>query len=472
VSLPGLGALPGSTIFASNSQRNIPVDSNNFAPRVGFAYQVSNQTVVRGGFGVYYGMNVATNFQYPGTAFSSTPAVFFTEDNYVNRYATLENPFPIGIQDPQGTKYGKLAEWGLSNGNNLGLRESTQRRNLPVEPRVAASVPLADRGRHRLLRQSQHASALGRLQQHQQSQFHPLRLAPANYQRSVERTVTNPFQALFNGPGAIFNEPESRYGDDQIPQINLLRPYPQFNGSFQGLPLLEASSWYNSLQVRFQKRANEYLSFEGNYTWAKAEDNSSTGFNAFVGNLDSGNPQELDNLKAEWSVSANDATNRFAAAIVAQLPFGRGRLVGSGMSRWADTIIGGWQGSTTFTFQTGQPMPISIANPRLADGNQRPDVACAQVLTGISVHRAAFTNQSFLNAECLLMRAISRSATRLATSPTSALMASTISMSPSPKTSPWFTRISLNCKQISSTSPTRRALPFRPLPTRIRPSES
>jgi hypothetical protein len=101
--------------------------------------------------------------------------------------------------------------------------------------------------------------------------------------------VTNPFQPLFNGPSATFNEPESRYGDDQIPQLNLLRPYPQFDGVFQGLPLLAASSWYNSLQVRFQKRANEYFSFEGNYTWAKAADNSSTGFNAFVGNLDSGN---------------------------------------------------------------------------------------------------------------------------------------------------------------------------------------
>jgi hypothetical protein len=212
--------------------------------------------------------------------------------------------------------------------------------------------------------------------------------------------VANPFAPMFSGSNPTFNEPESRYGDDQIPQLNLLRPYPQFDGAFQGLPLLAASSWYNSLQVRFQKRANEYLSFEGNYTWAKAEDNSSTGFNAFVGNLDSGNPQELDNLKAEWSVSANDATNRFVTAIVAQLPFGRGRLVGGGMSRWADTVVGGWQGSTTFTFQTGQPMPISMANPRLVDGNQRPDVVCRQPLTGISVHRAAFTDQPFLNANC------------------------------------------------------------------------
>jgi hypothetical protein len=48
--------------------------------------------------------------------------------------------------------------------------------------------------------------------------------------------VANPFQPLFQGPNAIFNEPDSIYNDDQIPAINLLRPCPQFDGSFGGRP--------------------------------------------------------------------------------------------------------------------------------------------------------------------------------------------------------------------------------------------
>src|SRR6185437_12315222 len=60
--------------------------------------------------------------------------------------------------------------------------------------------------------------------------------------------VANPFQSLFQGPGAIFNEPSSIYNDPQIPLINLLRPYPQFDGSFSGLTALTASASYNSLQ--------------------------------------------------------------------------------------------------------------------------------------------------------------------------------------------------------------------------------
>ena len=212
--------------------------------------------------------------------------------------------------------------------------------------------------------------------------------------------VDNPFQPMFSGPGAIFNEPESRYGDDQLPLINLLRPYPQFDGVFEGLPKLAASSWYNALQVRFQKRESQYLSFEGNYTWSKSEDDSSVGFNAFVGYLNTGNPQELDNLKAEWSISANDATNRLVAAVVADSPIGRGKLIGSNMNRVLDDIVGGWQGSTLMTYQTGTPMPITMGSPRLADGNQRPDVVCAQVKTGISMHNAAYTQQPYLNSNC------------------------------------------------------------------------
>ena len=54
----------------------------------------------------------------------------------------------------------------------------------------------------------------------------------------LHNTVNNPFLPLFVGPNAIFNEPDSLYNNAQIPLINLLRPFPQFDGPFEGLPLL------------------------------------------------------------------------------------------------------------------------------------------------------------------------------------------------------------------------------------------
>jgi hypothetical protein len=218
-------------------------------------------------------------------------------------------------------------------------------------------------------------------------------------------SVANPFQSLFSGPTAIFNEPDSRYSDSTIPLVNLLRPYPQFDNNFEGLPLFTASSWYNAMLVRFQKRESHGLSFEGNYTWAKATDNSSYGANSFVffGGSGLGSPQDLNNLAAEQSVGANDTRHRFEIAIVYDLPIGHGRSIGKGMNRVLDGIVGGWSLNTLLTLQTGLPVPFAMASPRLTDGNQRPDIVCNPA-SGLSVHDVAMStdpNASYYNASCL-----------------------------------------------------------------------
>jgi len=197
----------------------------------------------------------------------------------------------------------------------------------------------------------------------------------------------------------MFNEPDSQYGNPTLPLANLLRPYPQFDGDFEGLPRLVANSWYNSVQIRFQKRTTHHISFEGNYTISKLTDNFSTGANAFVGTLNNGNPQQLDNLRAEHSISTNDTPQRLAAAIIFDLPVGRNRWIGSGMNRVLDAIIGGWSVSTLISEQSGQPMSIYMSSSRLLDGNQRPNVLCGG-RTGISANTAAIQQVPFLNANC------------------------------------------------------------------------
>jgi Carboxypeptidase regulatory-like domain/TonB dependent receptor len=397
------GNLVGTTIFASNQKRSVPTDWNNVAPRLGFAYLANDKLVIRGGAGVYYGMSVATNFQYPGTAFTSSPQVFFTKDGYLTQSATLENPFPGGIEQPQAAKYGKLAQWGLPNGNNLGTQTARNAEiyqwNLGIQQAFPGNFVL---GINYSANRSTHLP-WGGYNSTSNRNFIPSAVREQYNSDQLNSLVNNPFQGLFSGPGAIFNEPESRYGDAQLPLGNLLRPYPQFDGPFQGLPALTASSWYNAMQVVFQKREGKYVNFEGNYTWSKNMDDSSTGFNAFVGTLNNGNPQELDNLRAEWSISANDATNRFAIGAVLQLPVGRGYLIGSNMNRGLDAVIGGWQLTTLTTFQTGQPLAIFMSNNRIMDGNQRPSVTCAahqSFTTGMSIHQSAEYGMPYVNANC------------------------------------------------------------------------
>jgi len=416
IDIPGLvtqtGNLAGITNFPTSGHRNIPVDRNNVAPRLGFAYTLDNKTVVRGGAGIYYGMNVATNFQFTGTAFGNSHPILFTKDNFQTQFATLENPFPNGYAPPQGTKYGGLALWGFQNNNSLDTNEARNAEiyqwNLGLQHLFAGNITIgidysASRSTH--LPYSSFSGTANRnylssaIRNQIVNQFNAC-LAGPNPGNCVSPTNTlanltdNPFLSLFQGPTAIFNEPESIYNDRQIPLLNLLRPFPQFDGPFSGLTKLGAAAWYNSLQVRFQKRASHYVSFEGNYTYSKATDNSSAGANSFITpSLSSGIPQVYDNLKAENSVSANDATHRFVLATIVDVPVGRGRWIGRDMNRVLDGIVGGWAISTFLTFQTGTPISIVMLNPRLADGNQRPNVVCSNVGSGFSYHQAAANGQ-------------------------------------------------------------------------------
>ncbi len=416
--------LMGTTLFPGQGGlgRSVPTDRNNLAPRLGFAWAVSPNTVVRGGAGIYYGLSPATNYQYPGTAFSASDPVLFTLDNYQTQYATLQNPFPNGLSAPQGQQYGKLAMWGYDNPNNLGTAEARNadiyQWNLGVQHLFPWEITIgidysANRSTHlpwggysSTRNRNFISSALLSQISAQQHALDPNCEADSCVSNYLASPVANPFLPYFQQPGGIFNEPAAAYSQSTVPLLDLLRPYPQFSGTFQGLPNFGANSWYNSLQVRFQKRMNHYFSFEGNYTFSKAQDDSSIGFNAFVGNLNLGNPQQLDRLKNEYALSANDAPHRFVLAAILDLPVGRGRLIGNDMNRVVDGIVGGWNISTIVTLQSGQPLPIGLSQPRLADGNQRPNVVCPQVSSGISYHQAAVNglngtgNPSVFNAAC------------------------------------------------------------------------
>jgi hypothetical protein len=423
-----LGSIVGTTLFPTSGRRNSTVDRNNFAPRLGFAYQLASNTVLRGGAGVFYGMNVATNFQYAGPAFQKSANINFTLDNYAHQYATLSDPFPVGLAQPQGTKYGKLAQWGFGNASDLDTGTARNAEiyqwNLGIQHLLPGQIvigvdysanrsthlPWAGAGGISTRARNFLPSAVRNFLVNTMNPTHdPNDNSVSDY---LNGTVNNPFQCFFtvvNTPASycpatpIFTPADvadSVYVNDQIPQLNLLRPYPQFDGSFEGLPKLIATSWYNSLQIRFQKRTSHYVSFEGNYTFSKAIDDSSAGRNAWIGNLILDNPQVLDNLKAEHGISSNDATHRLTTAFIVDLPIGRDRWIGRGMNRILDGIVGGWALYSFLTIQSGQPLAIAMANPRLADGNQRPNVVCSQLTTGISYRDAARTGQPFLNAAC------------------------------------------------------------------------
>jgi len=424
-----IGEVMGTTVFPTSSKRNSTVDRNNFAPRLGFAYQLATNTVIRGGAGVFYGSNVATNFQYAGPAFQKSANIYFTKNNFLTQNATLDEPFPNPLAPPQDTKYGKLAQWGFGNASDLDTGTARNAEiyqwNVGIQHLLPGQIVLgvdysASRSTHlpwaggggiNTRDRNFLSSAVRRTLVDTLNPTHDTGdNAVSDY---LNNPVTNVFQCFFAtvaSPASYCpstptfdtaDVTDSIYLDDVIPQLNLLRPYPQFDGSFEGLPKLIATSFYNSLQIRFQKRASHYISFEGNYTLSRWREDSSSGRNAWVGNLWMDNVQELDNLKAEYGIAANDSTHRLTTAFILDLPIGRSRWIGRDMNKVLDGIVGGWSLYSFLTLQSGQPLALAMSSPRLADGNQRPDVTCSQLTTGVGYRDAARTGVPFLNSDCL-----------------------------------------------------------------------
>ncbi|MGC2172270.1 MAG: carboxypeptidase-like regulatory domain-containing protein [Candidatus Sulfotelmatobacter sp.] len=433
LTLPATQELYGTTQFATPSMRTIPTYRKDVGPRLGFAYAFDSKTVVRGGAGIYFGMSPATNFQYPGSAFRKTANVFFTNNDFDTQSATLENPFPSGFTGPQGTQYGQLANWGYQNPNDLGTTAARDadiyqwnlgmERELPSQIMVGADY-VANRSTHLPWSGTNNrafipSSLLAQISQAVRANYESM---PGNGPGSCDASncvtnflntlVGNPFYKMFNTPctstpsNPCFNEVNSNYGQSTLPLSTLLTTYPQFAGDFEGLMLESANSWYNALQIRFQKRTTHHVSFEGSYTISKETDYSSAGRNNWVGALGLGLPQQLDRLSAEHSIGASDTPQRLAAAVVVDLPIGRKQWIGGDMNRALDAVIGGWSVATLITQQSGQPMAIGLDNPLLANGSQRPSTVCSQLKSGTSMHDVALNWQTnpgvntFFNANC------------------------------------------------------------------------
>jgi hypothetical protein len=368
VNVPGIGEIRGIDQFVTSSHRHASAAWHNFGPRIGVAYQFTQKTVLRAGGGLYYGVNYATSYQDLGPAFRTDLPYEPTLDNGLTRFATLENPFPFGNVGAQGRTYGKLAGWGFpSNSNqsetfrnaNIYQWSFSLQHELPGNQVVEIAYS-ANRSTHlpdAYVRDRNYIRTAVR-EQYGSSGLYAL--------------VANPFYPLFVGPHAIFNEPDSVYAQPMVQHIDLLRPYPQFPGVYEGFAEFVANSWYNSMQVKYEKRYSYGLNVIASYTLAKQVDNGSASSNGWLGNATS--IQDFNNLRGEYSVGATDARHRMILTGSYELPFGRGKKFGSNINKVLDGIAGGWQMNAYFTYQSGLPLNVVMTSGRLADGFQRPNV--------------------------------------------------------------------------------------------------
>jgi hypothetical protein len=153
-------------------------------------------------------------------------------------------------------------------------------------------------------------------------------------------------------------------------------PSPYLNPTLQGLigqARLTAStgySNYNALQTSLQQRLSHGLELQANYTWSKCMGNSS-GFYAQYGDTNASLTQAGNNHfffqdtyhpAADYGKCDQDVASSFNGFVTYDLPFGRGRTLGSNLNRVADTVVGGWQVNSILQLHTGFPITAQAAN--------------------------------------------------------------------------------------------------------------
>jgi len=335
--VPGFSGLRGGLVFVGVDGRprhQYIWDKNDIAPRLGFAYQLTPRTVLRGGYGHLFGIShqaahgtfgssgYRVNHQWVGTIDGITPL------------NPLRNPFPLGFPPVPGSRDGLLTEVGSSIDAVLqnAVAPWSMQWNFNVQRELPAQVLLevAYVGTRGL---QLHRNGEGGINL---NQLLPDQMALGS---RLNETVDNPF--FGRGGRGILATP-------RIGRRQLLRPFPQFD-TLTPLFTSGASSNYHSLQVTMSKRLSHGLLFEGSYTWAKNIDDGMTHQNSY-------------DTFASRSLADIDVAHRFVMSYIYELPFGRGRRFGGGLATGLNFFLGGWQFNGITAFQSGTPLSISANN--------------------------------------------------------------------------------------------------------------
>ncbi len=332
VNVPGLD-LRGGIRFAGvggASRRGGLVDGNNFGPRFGFAYGLDSKTVIRGGYGIFFsGQAFNTGFLADVGVFNAITPFVGTNDGGATPFATLANPFPVGLRTPVGASAGLLAQVGDT------VSFFDERRVSPYNEQWQVSVQ-----RELPSKIVAEAAYVGMLSLKQFESFN-LNEKPDRFLAlgtAENNRVPNPFLGVFPattvlGQGAT------------LTQNRFWGRYPQFtNATIQGSNTGRAI--YHALQLKTDKRVTRGLSVIWTYTFAKLIDNETT---------------SVVNPRKYRTVSSLDQTHVMRAAATYEFPW---RFEGKGASRVLRQVAAGWSGSAYLVAESGTPLGVTHPNGR------------------------------------------------------------------------------------------------------------
>lgn len=324
----GLPNLMGALrwVGRENPQDQQATDWKNFGPRFGLAYKLTDKTVLRGGYGIFFlPRNIQGNGDGAVEAVRTTTMVA-TLDN-ISPFNTIDNPFPTGIMPPLNDR-DPLANIGSSiaapehafrNGYTQTWSFGIQR-ELPwgmlFDAHYWGSKSTALQVNWNLNQLPDQYLALG---------------------SRLNDPVPNPFFGLITNGTTLAARTTTRQ--------QLLLPFPQYTAITQVFVPV-GNSTYEAGTFQLEKRLSTNLTFLAVYTRSKGIDDVRT-------------PNDLYNRRLEKALSGFDAPNQFRFSGVWSIPYGRGRAFGKDTHWLVNTVLGGWDLSGIITVQSGFPVAIS-----------------------------------------------------------------------------------------------------------------
>jgi len=324
--LGGLTWVNGSDRTPFSSQKT------NFMPRIGLAYQLSANTVVRSGYGLFYdtvGVNQTVPIQI---GFSQSTPIQVTRDGGLTFVARMSNPLPGGLLQPQGPAGGLKTNLSQSLNffNSVRKTPYSQRWSVGVQRLLPAQflVDVSYVGNRGTRLEIPH-NINGIPNQYLSTEFF-------RDQATIDRLSAR-VPSPFFGTDPIYGSTATR-GE-------LLRPFPQF-----GSIVVDENagySWYHSMQITAERRFSHGFTFQLNYTRAKLM--QATEY------LNAADPMPYETL------ANSDRPNIMSLSGVWELPFGKGRKFASGMHPVLEGVLGGWQISVVGRYQSGSPLDFGDA---------------------------------------------------------------------------------------------------------------
>jgi hypothetical protein len=375
---PNFGALfPTVTVNRCNVSNYLTAwDKTDFGPRIGIAYRVMNKTVIRVGYGIFYGGE-----ENQGGSPNRGEGVPFNETVNLTRYQG--NSSYVGVSQSQCFNC-----YFFTNGFSGGYPSSPFTLNAGVSMRGVQPDfrnPLVHKWNFIIQRELPGNMALevGYEGNHQAHQV------------ILTNTDTNPNLGTFNTAitGASLQEIQPACSTCQ--------------SVGNGLSMTTSFGYgnYSAGSVKLDKRFSHGLQFLTSYVWSHTLANSGTPLSG-SSNL---SPISNTDWSTAYSSAAWDIRHSFTTSLNYELPFGRGKSIGNSMNRVADAVVGGWQVNGIITLRTGQPitmagtschgvwnrcLPDYVAN-YTGNGNSAPAGGrTPNEYFDTSVYTAAYSNQA------------------------------------------------------------------------------